>query len=133
MKNHHYILGAILTMTFAMGQYFASMLVADFDIAIGLEALPFNPYANWPHLSCALTQLTLVSMVAHSALNWKEATAITRALWVFIGLSAWNQTIDAAFGDVSILGNAEVIFFWVSMATSVLIFIKWQRQNGSNL
>lgn len=133
MKNAHYIAGGILTFIFVQGHYFARMLMAEWDIAIGLPELPYNPYAWWPHFMTAAAELTLCSLVAHSVVTGATGNAWARAIWVFVGLSAWNQMIDAAFGSPDTFNYSEVLFFWVSLAAAILTFMKWQKRSGSSL
>jgi len=133
MNNTHYIAGGILTFIFVQGRYFVRMVMSEWDIAIGIPELPYNPYAWWADFMTAAAELTLCSLVAHSVVTGTTANAWARAIWVFIGLGAWNQMIDAVFGDVAYLTASEVIFFAVSLTASILTFVKWQKRNGSSL
>ncbi len=123
MKNWHYLFGGLLTLLFAQGYYFASMLVGDWDAMLGLPELPYNPYALWPYIMSAATELALVSLVAHSAVTGAFSPFV-KSLWVFIGLSAWNQFIDTIFGDIHTFTIQEGIFLCVAISISLLVWLK---------
>lgn len=108
--------------------YVGHILMTDFDTMLGLPELPHNPYAWWPHFFTAAAELTLCSIIAHIALNWKDSLPFTRALWVFVGLGAWNQMIDVCFGSPDVYSVGELVFFGFTICLSTVTFIKWQNK-----
>ena len=129
MKNWHYIVGGVMVLLFAQGYYFARLAVAEFDMAIGLPELPYNPYSSWPYILTAATELVLCSLVAHSAING-PFKPFTKALWVFIGLSAWNQFVDSVWGDMYSFSISEGIFLIVAILAALISWKRWTRQVG---
>ena len=131
MKDWHYILGAVLALVFSQGQYWANVAQYEFDVEIGLPLLPFNPFSALIHPLDAAKELALCSLVAHSAING-PFKPFTKALWVFIGLSAWNQFVDSVWGDMYSFSISEGIFLIVAILAALISWKRWTRQVGLN-
>jgi len=131
MKDWHFILGAVLALFFSQGQYWANVAQYQYDVALGLPLLPYNPFASWPHVFDAAKELAICSLIAHVAIN-SPLKPFTRALWVFIGLSAWNQFVDSVWGDMTTFSISEGAFLIVAILAASITWRKWIRQRGLN-
>lgn len=128
MKNWHFITGLLVTLALSQLEYLFYVLVAMEDAALQVPELPFNAYAKWMYVIDAAKELALVSVIAHTALNWAGSNPWTKAIGVFVGLSAWNQFVDAIFGECAIATIGEFIFLLITIAVSILTYIKWQKK-----
>ena len=128
MKNWHFIAGLIVTLVLSQLEYIFYVLVAMEDAALQVPELPFNAYAKWMYVIDAAKELALVSVIAHVALAWSGSNPWTKAIAVFVGLSAWNQFVDAIFGEYALASIGEFVFLLMTIGISILTFVKWQKK-----